>query len=308
MADTPVPTGSAPAAPSASPTPTATPAPATSAPVQSSTPSPTPGPAAATPTPAAANVPPQERWPDILTNARKKAREEAEAEFRQRYGRYDAFEQDPWGAVQQWLSQAQTHSIYGPMVKTWAQQQFAQEQTRGEEPQADVPVRDEQGRETGRVYSDKQLRLWHQWNQQAQQAELEQRLSPLEERAAQFEQRERLMQAHQDATQVLTKLRAMPYFKENEVDIREALESHPEYGDNIYAAYVDVMGSKILPQLGQAEQQKVIDSIQNKQTGATVSPTGVSPARPAFKNFREAAEYYAAHPEEAKAMAERSRG
>ncbi len=300
--------GPAPAAPSApaSSTPAASSASTTTAPASSTTVAPSPSAAPGAPgTPAAPNEPPKERWETILKNARDKTRSEVDAEYRQRYGRYDQFENDPWGAIQGWLQQAQGHSLYGPLVKSWAQQQFEQTQQRTAEPEADVPVYDANGHVTNKVFSDKQLRAWQQWNQQAQQAELEQRLSPLEQQAERATQREQQMKAHYDASQTLTKMREMPYFKEHEGDIREALDAHPEYGDNIHAAYVDVMVSKILPQLGQSEQQKVIDQIQNKQTGATVSPTGVAPARPAFKNFREAAEYYAAHPEEAKAMSER---
>lgn len=306
-APSPTPAASTPSTPASA---TATPA----APASSSTPAavqPAPASPSAPASAAPSNEPPKERWNDILDNARKKTRAEVEAEYRQKYAPYDTFERDPWGAVQNWLQQAQGHSLYGPLVKQWAQSQLAPP-PRGEEPQADVPIVDAQGNDTGRrTFSDQQLRKWHQWNQAQQQSELDQRFKRLESDAEARAQRDAQIQAYQQATQqatqTLTELRAKPYFKEHEADIRQALEEHPEWGDNVYAAYVQVLTTKILPMLGQAEQQKVIDSLQSKASGATVSPAGAAPGKPQFRSFADAAKYYEAHPEEAKAMADRQR-
>ena len=55
----------------------------------------------------------------------------------------------------------------------------------------------------------------------------------------------------------------------------------------------------------QAEQAKALTDLNKKASGNTVTPGASTPARPQFKNFRDAAEYYSKHPEEAAAMANR---
>lgn len=318
MPDTNTPTpsgGAAPAAPSS--TPSAQPAPATAAPAASSAgqPSSSPSPAAVQPVPgapASTGEPPKERWNDILDNARKKTRAEVEQEYRQRYGHYDQFEKDPWSAIQGWLQEASQHSLYKSHVQEWAKQYLGSQagpRQQGEEPKADVPIVDASGQVTGYTYSDKRLKEWHQWNQAQQQQALDERFRPIEEANRQTREREELAQTYQEAmgqaNQTLGALRQLPYFTAHEADIRQALEEHEEWGDNVHAAYNHVLITKILPTLGQAEQQKVIDSLQNKASGATVAPNGAVPNRPAFRSFREAAEYFAAHPDEAARMANR---
>lgn len=299
----PAPSSGAPSAGSSS-TPAAAPTtPSTSGPSSSSTPS-TP-PAGQAPA-AASGEPPRERWDDILNNARRKTRSEVEAEYRERYGR---FEQDPWGAVQEWLSAAQQHSVYGPLIKQWGQSAFQQAPSRGEEPKADVPVVDANGNITGYTYSDKKLREWHKWQQAEAQQALDQRLGSIEQQQQAWQQQQEqyavLRRAHEGAAQTLGELRQRPYFKEHEADIRQALLEHEEWGDNVHAAYNHVLVTKILPTLSQAEAAAVVDSINNKASGSTVSPRGQATGTPKFKNFKEAAEYYEAHPEEAKAAASR---
>lgn len=304
--NTPVATGATGStAPASTPAaaPSSTPAISVSAGPASATPSSTP--AAVQPVQGSPSAPPQERWEDILKNARAKTRTEVENEYRQKYSQYDAFERDPWSAVQSWLGEAGQHSLYGPMVQKWASQFVQGSQGAQEEPKADVPIADAQGNVTGYTFSDKQLKAWHKWSQAAQQQALDARLGPIEQQNAQYRQRDQTQAAYTQVNKTLTDLRKSPYFKDHEQDIRQALEDHEEWGDNVHAAYNYVLTTKILPTLGQAEQQKVIDSLQNKSTGATVSPGGTAPGRPVFKNFREAAEYFTQHPEEAEAMARR---
>lgn len=255
--------------------------------------------------------PPRERWDSILRNAREKTRAEVAAEYEGRYGKYDAFERDPWSAVQSWLGEASQHSLYGPMVQQWVQQQASQRRGNApsEEPKADVPIVDGNGQVTGYTFSDKQLRQWHQWNESNLQAKWDERLAPLERHRAQSEQQqqhqEMVQQATQHATTTLQELRQQPYFKAHEPAIRQALLDHEEWGDNVHAAYNHVLVTQILPNLSQAEQKQVIDSLQAKGSATTVAPGGTASGRPQFKSFRAAAEYYAAHPEEAERMAHR---
>jgi hypothetical protein len=254
------------------------------------------------------NEPPRERWNDILDNARRKTRAEVAAEYQERYGR---FEQDPWGAVQEWLDSASKHSVYGPLVNQWTTARVKQSAPPdlGEEPQADIPVVDVQGQVTSHTYSDKQLRKWQKWNQAQSQQALDQRLGSIEQQQQAWQQREQqahiMQQAHQGAAQTLGALRQQPYFKEHEADIRQALMEHEEWGDNVHAAYNWVLTNKILPTLSQAEQRAVVDSINNKATGASISPRGTATGTPKFKSFKDAARYYEEHPDEAAAAANR---
>jgi len=289
-----------------SPAPAQTPSPA---PTTSGLPTTTPGSPVPTPPTGTPPVgePPRERWDQILANARTKTRAEVEAEFREKYGRYDQFEEDPWGAVQDWLSRASQHSQYAPHVQQWAARYL--QSLRGtvptEEPQANVPIVDANGNVTGYTYSDQQLKAWQKWNQFQQQQELEARLRPLEQSAQQMTLRESRREAAHQAHTTLADFRTKPYFKEHESEIRQALEEHEEWGDNLHAAYNHVLISKILPTLGQAEQRAVVQTLADKAAGTTVAPGSAAPGRPVFKTFREAAEYYAAHPKEAEAAAVR---
>lgn len=296
----------APATPAAPPsaTPSATPAasPAASATPQHPVASPAPS---SPPPPAPSAEPPRERWEDILRNTREKTRREVDAEYRQRYGRYDAFETDPWGAVQEWLSQASRHSLYGDKVKQWAQQ-YQQPAAEAIEPQPDVPIADAQGQITGYTYSAQRLKEWHKWSQTQQQQSMQERFDKLEERTARQDQFVNQAQSAAWANQTLGEFRKLPYFSEHEADIRDALAEHEDWGDNLHAAYNHVLVTKILPTLSQAEQAKALADLNHKASGATVNPGQAPPARPQFKTFKAAAEYYAAHPDEAAAAAQRS--
>ncbi len=289
----------APAAPPAA-TPSATPS-AGPQPAQA-TPSASPAPVATQPTPPA--EPPRERWDSILDNARQKTRREVEAEYRQRYGKYDAFERDPWRAVQEWLEQASDHSIYGQHVKDWAQR-YTKPTDPGQEPPPDVPIMDAQGNVTGHTYSAQKLKEWHKWNQTQSNSALDQRFAKLERNNQELAEYRSQMQSREWASQTLNDFRAKPFFKEHEARIREVLEEHEEWGDNLHAAYNHVLISEILPKLSQSEQTKALTDLNKKASGNTVTPGASTPAKPQFKNFKDAAEYYSKHPEEAAAMANR---
>lgn len=302
----------------------AAPSAASSAPAGSASSTPAPVPATAGPantgatpgTPPAAQVAdvrgpiPYDRHEAILKNAREKARQEIDAEYQQRYQKYDSFEQDPWSAVQGWLSQASQHSLYRPLVEQWVNQYVgSQDQGQiGEEPQANVPIVDSQGNVTGHTYSDSALKQWYQWQQAQQNSALENRLAPLEQYATSLAEREQAIQSHEysmsRASETLGTLRQQPYFQEHEADIKQALAEHEEWGDNVHAAYNHVLVTKILPNLSNSEQQRVLNDLSLKATGVSVAPGGTGSGRPDFKgSFGNAARYYNDHPEEAAVMA-----
>ena len=149
---------------------------------------------------------------------------------------------------------------------------------------------------------------WHRWNRAQQQAELDARFGPIEQRQQAFDaqqQQEATAQKSWFAAQAtLADLSQQPYFAENRQEIAQALVDHEEWGDNAYRAYVHVLTTKILPNLGQTEQQRVIDHLNAKTTGTTVSPTATAVGKPTFKSPKDALEYYSTHPAEAQAMAD----
>lgn len=304
MADTPA--GSAPA-PSSTPAPAASPT-ATPAPSVASSP---PSPAAA---PPSSGEPPRERWNDILANARQKTRAEVEQEYRQRYGKYDQFETDPYGAVTQWLEQASSHSQYGPQITNWAANHLRARRGQSapaEPPKPNVPIVDAQGNVTGYTYDADGLAKREEWFQQQLAQKWQEQFGPIQEREqarAQREEQEQLQrESWQYASQTLAQLRQQPYFTEHQHRIAQVLEAHPEWGDNVYAAYNHVLVTEILPTLGTTAAQQAITDLTNKAGANTIVPGSPVTPGPQFKknDFAAAMRYYAEHPDEAKRMAER---
>jgi hypothetical protein len=247
-----------------------------------------------------------------LRNTRDKTRSEVQAELQQKYGKYDVFESDPWRGVQDWLDRASSHSQYGPQVMAYAarllQAQRGKNAPAAEEPQPDVPIVDGQGMQTGQTYSATQLKKWQDWSWSQREAQLNERLQPLEqmrqaqEQAQQQQELER--KAMQTSGQTLGTLRQDPIFKEHEATIKQALMDHPEFGANVHQAYAYVLTTKVLPGVTRGEQTKVLESLKTQAAGGTVSPSASSQTSPpAFKSPREALQYYDAHPDEAAAMA-----
>ena len=299
----------APSAPSAAPV-AAVPATSAAEPVQATSGSGEPSPqSTVTPSPGA-NEPPKERWSDILDNARKKTRAEVESEYRNRYGKYDAFEQDPLRAVTQWLDQASNHSLYQGHIQNWVEQYVGKYLESkggavGEEPKPDIPVVDQAGNVTHHVYSADQQRAWHKWQRAQDERGLQQRLKPLEDKLSAYERAEQGRAQDAAAAEHLKQFDKYPYFTEHKDKVVQAFVDHPEFGNNFHAAYVHVLANDILPKLSQAEQAKVVDSINQKATAGTVNPNQSAVGSPKFKSFRDAAKYYEEHPEEAAAMANR---
>ena len=259
----------------------------------------------AAPSPATGE-PPQERWPDILDNARKKTRGEVEAEFRQKYGWADQFQTDPYTFVEAWVDQLAEHPQYQPQILAKAARLLASR--RGltqpvEDLKADVPIVDANGNVTGYTYRGDVL-------DKVLDRRLKERFDPLEQRAQAQEQREQLatlqQQSWDHASKKLTELRQNPYFKEHEAKVKAALAAHDEWGDNIHAAFNHVLLTDILPTLSQHEQRKMVESLQQKASASTVGPSGAGAATPKkFKSFAEAAAYYDAHPDEGEVLAHR---
>ncbi len=295
------------ASPAATPTPTATPASATSTPVGGSQ-------AAQTSVATPSGEPPKDRWPDILANARAKTRAEVDAEYRQKYGWADEAARDPWGFTQRQLDQLAHHPNYETHVLNYAARLLnarrAQTKPQAEEPKPNVPVVDQSGNIVSYTYDEKGLKALRQYEQQAADGALSQRLAPIEQFIQQAQMREVQHAVDTQAGSMLTELRDQPYFKEHEGAIKRAFAEHPEWGDNVHRAYLHVLTTEVIPTLSQREQQQVLATLQTKAAAGSVSPTGqAASGAPRFRtgNFKKdavaAMEYFANHPEEAEAMA-----
>jgi hypothetical protein len=254
------------------------------------------------------NEPPRERWDSILQNAREKARQEANTQWEQRFQPYQDFERDPWSAIETWLGNAEKHSLYRDKVKEWVGKR-GQPAPVPQEPAPDVPIVDGNGNITGKTYSAERLKEWQRWNEAQFQAKFEERFSPLEQRERERQEQAREQQlwdrATSNAKETLTELRQLPYFKEHEAAVKQALMDNPKWGSNVHQAFNHVMMTQILPTLSQAEQRSAIQQLQNAGAASTVAPNSTTVGTPKFKSFGTAAQYYAEHPEEAAAMAGR---
>ena len=280
-------------------------------------------PASATPTPAGTTTPvqdpqgpiPFDRHKEILESTRGKTRTEVETEYRQKYGWADEYQRDPWTFMQQRLDAMANHPQYAPHVLSYYARALQARrglngpragtgQAQVEEPKPDVPIVDAQGQVTGYTYSDKALKAMRQYDRAQLDSQVAQKLQPLEQLAQQWQQAQQQAQVDRQASQTLTELRQQPHFTEHEAAIKQALIDHEDWGDNVHRAYLHVLQTKVLPTLSQTEQAKVLTSLQTQANGGSVNPGQRAPSQtPKFKSFSDAAEYYAAHPDEAAAMA-----
>lgn len=292
--------------------------PSTATPSSTPSASSAPASASATPAPTAAPVAPSTpAEPGPIPYARfKEVNDQLKAarDYQQKYGWATQFEQDPYTFVDAWMDQLAGHPQYGPqliakMART-LQSRRGQSAPANEEPAPDVPIVDATGQVTGHTYSAKQLKAWREWDWQQKQGALDQRLQPLEQMRQALEQRDQiaLLQQHaeQTAVQTLTELRQDPYFAQHEGKVKQALMDHPEWGDDVKGAYLHVLRTEVFPGIGQQAEAKVLDSLKTQAAGGTPNPgMGATRSTPKFNDFGEALRYYAEHPDEARAMANR---
>lgn len=268
-----------------------------------------------------AGEPPRERWPDILENARKKAREEADAawqphawarevdpnQFRQMQTWYQNAISDTPGFYERMTEELQRHPEYGSRVRSIAARVLQQSRQQGledTEPEPDVPIVNANGEITGRTYSAEQLKKVRAYERQQYKQELDQELRPLKAMREEQEQQRAMSKLQQESAEwakgTLAELRADPTFKEREADVKKAMLANPKW--DIYRAYTHVLRTQVEPSI----EAKTVATLQQKAAAGTVGTRSPSAGtRPALKNFAEAMRYYDAHPDEAAAMAER---
>ena len=253
-----------------------------------------------TPETAPPGEPPQERWPDILKNAREKTRAEVEAQYADLQWAKGAKREDvergielirslQTNALPTWteLTQAMlNHPELGAMTRTELARVMAsfrgQATAEPEEPQPDLVA------DNGTpVYSAPQLKKWNEWNRTRQEAELQQRLQPYEALRAESEQARVMTAASEWATQALSQARSWHGFAEHEAAIKQELVAHEDW--TLEQAYNAVLQRDILPKLTGATRDAVVQDLKTKAAAASLNPgqaAPVTPRRP--KDFWEA--------------------
>lgn len=254
---------------------------------------------------SAPGVPPEQRWPTILKNAREKAAAEARAALEGEWAPYARLRQftpqqiqewtdasqrlsaDPVGFVTELLGELRQHPQYGPQVVSQAARLLSTMRGQVSEAEPEPDLMAENGTP---VYSAPQLKKWQQWNQARTLAAFEERLQPLTQAKEQFENVQQAQRAQEWSQNMLTDAREHWHgFKDHEADVRAVLEQHPEYGADLRRAYHDVLTTKILPGMTEAGKQQALAELKHKATAATINPAAAQPVTPKRpKTFEEA--------------------
>lgn len=263
--------------------------------------------------------PPKERWADILANTRQKEREAALNEWRQQYGWAESVDRNQLEQMAEWygryngdagefmesiLQESLQHPVHGASVRSRLGRMLSSlraQQAQPEKIEPGIPVMNERGEVVAKTYTDAQL-------EQLLQQKLDAALSPfkedMESRKTQAQREQERQQAYAQADADVEYVKSMPGFEEHKGDILAAFKANPRL--TIRQAYDDVLKSKIFPAYGQKAEAKVLSDLQHKANAQTVNPgTPSGSAKPKFKDFAEAHAYYAQHPDEAEAMANR---
>jgi ribosomal protein L7/L12 len=262
--------------------------------------------------------PPKERWADILKNQREAAKADAMKEWRQQYGWaesvpreqleqmsqwYAKYQGDPGDFLEQAYQEALSHPVHGATVKSRIARMLASMRQAQPAPdptfEPDVPVMNEQGQIVSSTYSAdlvKQM-LAHEIGKAVQP--LRQDYETRQETAKQAQARaQQQADANARADADVAYVSKRPLFAENKAEILKVFKENPTM--SIREAYDHVIDTKILPGFGQKAEATVLSNLQQKAAAQTVnSGTPSGTAKPNFKSFREAAEYYDAHPTEA---------
>lgn len=262
--------------------PAITPAPATVAP-------PDPAPAE-TPPPPSPGEPPQERWPDILQNARSKEREAVLQHVVTEYGDslrvVEALRNDPVGTVTQLITELQADPRFAAQMASHAARTLrAARQTPGadvnEEPQPDL--------DAGNgvlLYSAQQQAKREAWLEAKWQREMQSALAPVREDLESRRQREQQVQLRQQALtetqQRLQRWAQKPSFTQNKDAIKvkqaEYFAAGYDTWDALALAYSDVLETTVFPKAQADQHQQMVAQAAQKLRAATPNPSSMAPS------------------------------
>lgn len=248
-----------------------------------------------------------------LENARTKAKNEAVAEWRQRYG---WAERIPQATIEQWARQSQeistdpvahyvnlgrflqNHPLYGPQMKSHAGRVLA---GGGDPmPQPDREIVDERGQVIGKTYADGGL-AFHEWSKRQLLSEVQRELNPIkEERARQsadIQARQHAQRIGQQADAVMEELHGILGSPTDAAQANALFEAvHQAQAENPswswHKAALHVRKTRVEPSLKGQATTEAMDLMKRKAAGNTANGAGTSSAPAARpKNEKELARY-----------------
>lgn len=269
-----------------------------------------PPPAAIAPqTPTAPAVPsvdakgpiPFDRHEAALKNARTKTEAEVGQRFQQQYAPHvelgNRFQADPIGTAVQVIRELSAHPEMGPLITSALARELGsrrgqQAPQTDQEPQADLQTAD-----GTLVFSAEQLAKREAYQRQRLMQEVDQRLTPLQQReqqlAAQEQYRAATSAANDRMSKVLAPYQALPEFTEHKAEIAAKTQTFLGEGYDAQTALglavTTVLREVVMPARTAQSQQQLQAAAVAKSIGSTSAPGG-APAVPAGrpKNFADA--------------------
>lgn len=233
--------------------------------------------------------PPPEKWPQILDNARTKARGEVRAQYqwaeavapehRETVGQfYQLLDQSPVGAIDLLFRQAATDPQYQGQLRSWlgrvlgtrsAPASAPAERGSLALPQPDTFGVDDQGHQIPLYSAAVMPKLMAALEAQIKAAYATE-LGPLKADLQTRQQRDAEAQQHRDATawadREYAKVAKYPHFTTYEKEIGAAMQADPTL--DVYDAYVSI----VMPKLDTQARQSFAASTQDKVNAASINP------------------------------------
>lgn len=216
---------------------------------------------------------PFDRHTAVLENARRKAREEADQEWRQKYGwaeRYQPDQVENSSRLYQWLAQ----NPKGFMA--WLRTQVGEDAAPTPPVEEGPPQPDLRAEDGTPVYSAPQLQKYMDWKDRQYRAMVE----PLEKKLTQRDEQDRMRQtawaAKSSASGLLKYAREKwPMFAELEPSVLKSMQQNPKL--SFHDAYIRTFaesGPSKLKEQAVAEYQGTLAQKSNASTSPPGKPTG----------------------------------
>jgi hypothetical protein len=260
--------------------------------------------------------PPKERWPDILSNARTKAIEEATAQWKDyefvrgipadlaRDLYEDAVQSggDPIQLVQRMTARIAADPVHGPALRSFAAKQLAAGRRTAapaveteQEPQPDAEIVNEHGQVVGLTFSAAQQAKREAWLKRQWMGEVSKEIEPLKQSHEKAIAHEREVVAKAEAAEWSggfgKELTAYPGFQEHKTEIgtrvldtlKRLQPNDPRGNDPVFleAITLRAYNAVVLPKLQQTERRAVVQDIHHKANAGSIGhPTAQPTAAP----------------------------
>lgn len=245
-------------------------------------------------TDASKGEPPQERWPTILENARKKAAEDALEQHKQALQVVEALRADLPGTLAQMLEEAAVHPQHGDAIISRAAAILSARKKAGQE---DARPEPDQHDDKYVWYSPEQQAKLDAWKERQIEKKLMEKLQPLQQLQQQFERHQQTKAEAEKAAAVAEKRGAawktMPHFNDNKDAILKRQQElydqskdlpgfDPTNGpwELMQQAFAEVVNTQVLPKLQTQQTEKMLASAAHKRAGSASDPAASLPATP----------------------------